>query len=410
VSAELVIAVHPPFAWLVAWEALAAAGPRWVLVTSAASRDHLAREGRLGALADVVVPPSYDLATLSDLIAPWVDRAPGHTRVATMIEPLQIVVAELRRRFGLPGPMPDELLPFTNKLAMKSAMREVGDLLPRYLPHDRAAFRAEPDAYLRRVERALGLPVFAKPVSENSSAGTAKLETPAQLRAFLESSPHELELDEHIDAVAAYHLDAVVVGGAVRWFGCGRYLAPQGESLSGAPLAGSSIAQDEPLFGELERLNARLLGAFDRVPDGCTHLEILRRPDGRCVFLEVAARTPGCRMPEMHRIHRGVDLRVIHYAVAAGLPVEGGRTGPHAGWYSPMKTEPGRIARLVDPPFGCEHEGEWQRSWLAREDVARTMSMADCLGFFVVWDRDRARLDADLSRLATHRPYELEPG
>ncbi len=408
-SVDTLIAVHPPFAWLVDWAGLAAAVQHCVIVTSAASRERLARENRLGHLTSVVACDRFDVGTIERAIDPWIARAggPSRVRVATMIEPMQIPVAEVRQRLSILGPSPDALRPFTNKLAMKAAMRGAEAYLPRYLAHDRNKFAADPEGYVARVIHTLGLPIFAKPISENSSAGTARLDTALALSDFLARSPHDLELDEFVVG-EGYHLDSVVIEGAVAWFGAGRYLAPQSETLSGAPLGGISIGPGDALFPELERLNATLLGAFDCVPDGCTHLEVLRRPDGRWVFLEVAARVPGGMLPEMHRMRRGIDLRSIHYQIQADLPatlIE--RAGPHAAHYCPMKTLPGAIAEFVPPPFTSEHTSEWAAAWIGRTDVAYTISMADCLGFFVLSNHDRAALERDLARLEGFRPYEI---
>jgi hypothetical protein len=409
VSVEVVVSVHPPFAWLVDWQRLAASVPRWYLVTSPESRERLDEEGKLEGLADVVATTEFDVPSLERIVAPWCRSAssPGAVRIATMIEPMQVPVAELRRRLGVPGSDIEQIRPFTDKLVMKGAMRAVAGYLPRYLKHDPLAFAADKPGYANRVMSTLGPRVFAKPVAENSSVDTADIRSPAELISFLERSRPDLELDEFVVG-EGYHLDSVIIDGAVKWFGAGRYAAPQGQTLEGAPLAGISVTPRDPLYGELEDLNAILLGAFSHVPDGCTHMEVLRRPDGRWVFLEVAARVPGVRCPEMHRISRGVDLRVVHYLVQAGQPVDlSGESGPHAAYYCPMKTEAGRISRTRSPSFESEHTVSWNESWLTRSDTARTMSMADCLGYFVLWNHDRDALERDLVRTHGFRAYDL---
>jgi hypothetical protein len=409
-SVELVVAIHPPFAWLVDWASLTASGARWFLVTSAESRDRLAAEGRLGGFSAVATAEAFDVETLSRIVEPWLASAssPAAVRLATMIEPMQMPVARLRTRYGVPGPSPEQMRPFSDKLAMKAAMRGVDEYLPRYRAHDRAAFAADPDRYLAAIVAALGLPIFAKPIAENSSVGTARLDTPAALADFLRCSPYDLELDEYIEG-DGFHLDALIRGGEIIWFGAGRYVAPQGLTLRGAPLAGRTMLPGEPIFHELERLNVRLIGSFAHVPDGGTHMEVLRRPDGRWVFIEVAARVSGVRVPEAHLISRGMDVRRAHYALHAGLPIEVPDTvGPYAGYYCPMKTEPGRIASILTPPFESEHRWDWAPAWRDRLDVARTMSMGDCLGFCVLWNRSLEALERDLARLEGFRPYVLE--
>lgn len=67
----------------------------------------------------------------------------------------------------------------------------------------------------------------------------------------------------------------------------------------------------------------------------------------------------------------------------------------------------GRIASVNPPPFRSHHSGEWSASWLEREDIATTMSMADCLGVFVLWSDERSVLESDLEQLTDFRPYEL---
>jgi hypothetical protein len=409
VSVEVVVAVHPPFAWLVDWQRLAASGSHWFLVTTDESKERLAAEGRLDGFAGVATSSAFDVATLGRVIEPWLRGASSRAgvRIATMIEPMQLPLAQLRHALGVPGPTPSQILPFTDKLAMKAAMRGVDALLPRYLPHQHGAFLADPRGYVARVTAQLGPVVFAKPIAENSSIGTARLGDHAELIAFLDSSPYALELDEFVEG-EGYHLDSVIVNGRVSWFGAGRYAAPQGQTLDGAPLAGISVDRTDPLYDEVEDLNRTLLGSFPRVPDGCTHMEVLRRADGRWVFLEVAARVPGVRCPEMHRISRGIDLRAVHYLIQADLPVDlTGVPGPHAAYYCPMKTEPGTIASTRAPDFESPYTVEWNRSWLSRPDVARTMSQADCLGYFVLWNEDRSALERDLARTEGFRAYEI---
>lgn len=96
------------------------------------------------------------------------------------------------------------------------------------------------------------------------------------------------------------------------------------------------------------------------------------------------------------------------YQIQAEQPIDlHEEHGPHAGYYCPMKTTLGRIASVNPPPFRSHHSGEWSASWLEREDIATTMSMADCLGVFVLWSDERSVLESDLEQLTDFRPYEL---
>jgi hypothetical protein len=406
---ETIIVIHPPFAWLLDWPAIVSPTQRWYLVTTPASLARLQREDKLRAFCATHASSTFSEQALAPIIEPWVRAQPDSSRVRilSMIEPVQLAVAQLRERFATPGPSVRAATTFTNKLAMKSAMTGVDDLLPAHVAFDRSEFERAPHEYARAVFAKLGGPLFVKPLAENSSVDTARIDDPQQLVAHLHGARADLEIDEYIDG-DGFHLDSVIVDGRVAWFGAGWYLAPQGQTLHGKPLAGAAIAPNDALFEELRALNQRLLSSFDRVPDGCTHMEVLRRRDGRWVFLEVAARVPGARVVETYEITRGINLRHTHYQLLAGLPVDlTERRGPYAGYYCPMKTEPGVIERVVSPPFSCAHRGEWDAAWITRTDTAKSMAMADCMGVFILWDEDQKRVRRELEALEAYRPYVL---
>jgi hypothetical protein len=408
-TAEVVIAVHPPFAGLVDWKRLASPSRRWHLLTSGASKAELERTHVTPALAEVAVLDAFDEPSLERAVrarlGATAERA--RTRLATMIEPLQRTAARLRDRLQIPGAGEADVLPFVDKVVMKNAMRGVDALLPRFVPADPAECRLDPRAWAERLVSDLGLPLFAKPRDQNSCAGTARLETREALEQYGQRAAGPFELDELVEG-DVYHLDAVIVGGVIRWFGAGRYLWPPYQTLSGAPLAGIVIGPGHGRFEELRRLNERLLRAFASVPDGCTHLEAIRRPDGRWCFLEVAARTPGWRIPEIHRLHRGVDLRLVHYQVQAGIePDLEERPGPVAGYYCALKTDRGRIDRLNAPTFRSAHEITWFQRWVEAEDVVRSNTMADFLGAAVLWSQSWDAVWDDLCALEGFRPYTI---
>jgi hypothetical protein len=408
-TSQLVIAIHPPFARLVDWSVLARGRPCWHLLTSPASLAELVASGRSDALTEAAALDAFDHETLRQEVARRiplsVDRA--HVRLASMIEPMQRVVARLRGELQIPGASEAQVLPFVDKVEMKRAMRGVDDWLPRYVVADVDGWRADPRAAAAGVVAELGLPVFAKPRAENSCAGTARLDTVEQLAGYIERATTAFEVDEFVEG-DVYHLDSVVVDGVTRWFGAGRYVWPPYKTLTGAPLADIVIGPTHPQFEELRTVNGRLLCAFPAIPDGCTHLEAIRRADGRWYFLEIACRTPGWRIPEIHRIHRGVDLRVVHYQVQAGLdPDLEERPGPVAGYYCPLKTDPGRIERVHEPPFRSACEMTWSRSWQQSTGVVRANTMADFLGAAVLRNESWDALWQDLASLDGFRPYTI---
>ncbi len=231
-------------------------------------------------------------------------------RIDSMSEYWLSTEARLREDFNVWGLRPADLEVIQRKTGMKSLFAKAGvPAAPAHLVRDPEAVRA----FVRQV----GYPLVAKPDIGVGASRTWKLETGADLEAFLGSRP-----------AVDYVLEGFVQGDIVTYDG----LADRdGHVVFDASLRYSRgimevVNEDADVWYHAARViepdlvdaGRRLVKSFD-IRERFFHVEFFRCPDGSLVALEVNVRPPGGMTVDMWNYQNDADL----YRTWADLVVHG---------------------------------------------------------------------------------------
>jgi hypothetical protein len=231
-------------------------------------------------------------------------------RIDSMSEYWLSTEARLREDFNVWGLRPADLEVIQRKTGMKSLFAKAGvPAAPAHLVRDPEAARA----FVRQV----GYPLVAKPDIGVGASRTWKLETGADLEAFLGSRP-----------AVDYVLEGFVHGDIVTYDG----LADRdGRVVFEASLRYSRgimevVNEDADVWYHAARViepdlvdaGRRLVKSFD-IRERFFHIEFFRCPDGSLVALEVNVRPPGGMTVDMWNYQNDADL----YRTWADLVVHG---------------------------------------------------------------------------------------
>jgi biotin carboxylase len=241
--------------------------------------------------------------------------------VLALSERAALTAGYLRSWLGLDGPGVETVLGCTNKYVMKQRLSAAGLRT--------APFRlAGSPAQVRAAVHELGLPAVIKPVLGAGSdamfvvRSTDELHAPP-LKAYLgrllapattSEKTFPVIVESMLPLSAELHCDGYVEGGVVRYARVSRYLRPVLQ-YAGAIFGSSTLAQDDPVAIEVQRLHARAVSALG-LGHATTHLEVLD-VDGALHLGEIAARPGGGGIRRMLQLRDGFDSREA--MVRAGL-------------------------------------------------------------------------------------------
>ena len=241
-----------------------------------------------------------------DVIARVTDWLRGREvdRVVANWEPLVVLAAWLRERFGLPGMSVDTVLGFRDKQLMKQRVAAAGLRVPR-------AARVRTVSEARAAAERIGYPLILKPIAGAGSADTHKVESAAQLEQALRQMLHigEASCEEFIEG-EEFTFDTVCVEGKPAFMNVAHYLpkpliARTNEWISPVIITVRDLAQSV-LAGGLE-LGAAVLDALG-MGDGFTHMEWYRKPSGEVVFGEIGCRPGGAHLVDQMNYTCDIDL------------------------------------------------------------------------------------------------------
>ncbi|MGW7110568.1 ATP-grasp domain-containing protein [Streptomyces xanthophaeus] len=283
-----------------------------------------ARE-RIAAMAEVEDISSFeDLRAAVTRVVQQVGRPVD--QIITLSEFTLDAVARVRQALGIPGPGPEEVAVYRNKVRMKELLAEAGLRVPHF-------------AGCESVEQTLefagtcGYPLIVKPVDGAGSIGVHLIEDERALRALCGTQELEgNEIEEFISGTV-HHVDGFAdADGKIVFQVVSRYLNDCLSFEGGAPL-GSVVLQRGELRARVEQFTQSCVTALGMrgMP---FHLELFVTEAGELVFLEVAGRIGGGEVPYL--IHKlfGVNLFEVWLKSLTGkpLPATPKDGDPAGGW------------------------------------------------------------------------------
>jgi len=225
-------------------------------------------------------------------------------RVLSNWEPLVILAARIRERWGVPGMSVDAVTGFRDKQLMKERVAAAGLRVPR----SRRVF-TERDT--RAAAEEIGFPLIIKPIAGAGSADTYKVESRAELDATLVKMRNvgEASCEEFIEG-EEYTYDTLSIGGTPAYENIARYLPKPLEMRSVervSPIIITVRDMSQPrLRGGIE-LGRRVLKALG-MGDGFTHMEWFLTPKGEAVFGEIGCRPGGAHLVDQMNYTSDIDL------------------------------------------------------------------------------------------------------
>jgi ATP-grasp domain-containing protein len=225
-------------------------------------------------------------------------------RILANWEPLVIVAARMRERFGIPGMSVDAVRGFRDKQLMKERVAAAGLRVPRS-----ARVRTVKDVW--GALEVTGYPAIIKPISGAGSADTYRVESEKDMQKVLPHMQHvtEASCEEFIDG-EEYTYDTAAIGGKPAYESVTRYFPNALEMRSNewiSPIMLSVRDLAQPHLAPGIELGRKVLAALG-MGDGMSHMEWFRKPDGEVVFGEVACRPGGACVVDLMNYTGDIDL------------------------------------------------------------------------------------------------------
>ncbi len=307
-------------------------------------------------LADYLqVPRIMDEDDVIARVHAWL-RGRRVDRVLANWEPLVILAARLRERFGLPGMSVNTVEGFRDKQLMKERVKAAGLRVPY-------AFKCLSEAQLREAAEQVGFPLIVKPISGAGSADTYKCDDQAELERAISAVRHvQVVSVEEFIAGEEFTFDTVSIDGTPVYENIAAYLpkplvARSEEWISPVIITVRDMQQPRLQPGiELGRKVLKALG----MGDGFTHMEWFLTPKGEAVFGEIGCRPGGACLVDQMNYTGDLDLFREWARVACWRRFEGPTARKYnTGIVFKRALGQGRITRITGLRDYMRRYGQW---------------------------------------------------
>ncbi len=255
------------------------------------------------------VPRILDEDDVLERTSAWLRGKPVD-RVLSNWEPLVLLAARMRERWGVPGMSTDVVNGFRDKKLMKDRVAAAGLRVPR---SERVTRTTTEDTAKRTREAAekIGFPLIIKPIAGAGSADTYSCRDEEQLeRAIaLTARVRETSVEEYVEG-EEFTYDTLCVGGEPVYENVAQYLPKPLEARSEewiSPVIITVRDLSQPKIQQGIALGRKVLKALN-MGDGFTHMEWFFTPKGEVVFGEIGCRPGGARLVDQMNYTSDVDL------------------------------------------------------------------------------------------------------
>jgi hypothetical protein len=309
------------------------------------------------------VPKVLDEGDVADRVSHWL-RGRSLDRVLTNWEPLVMLAARLRERWGMPGMSVETARGFRDKELMKTRLRAAGLRVPRSRRvHDARETWAAAEE--------IGYPLILKPIAGAGSADTFRVESKADLERTLPKlgALSQASCEEYIDG-EEFTFDTLCLRGKPVMENVTQYFPKPLEAATTewiSPIALSVRDLTQPHLAGGIALGRAALEALG-MDSGFTHMEWYRTSNGEAVFGEIACRPGGAGLVDQMNYTCDADYfrewaRITAFGYFEGTTVRKFNVGlifkRALGW--------GNITRV-------DGLGDWLRAcggWVVEEGLSR---------------------------------------
>ncbi len=286
----------------------------WVEQAASQTRDVIVQHWRVEDVLDV----AQLLHAVNEVSA----RIGGVERLFGAYEQLQVPLAEVRERIGIPGLPVQAALNFRDKSRMKDVLRA------HHLPCARHALVDKFVDAIAFAER-VGFPLVIKPQAGAGALSTYRVDDAQSLSEALDltrpSSAAPVMLEEFITG-SEHSFETVSIDGRAVWHSLTHYHPTPLEVLRNPWIQWVVVLPrevDHPMFDDIKAAASTALSALGQTT-GLSHMEWFRRADGSVAISEVAARPPGAQITTL--MSRASDTDFV--SSWASLMVYGEFTAP----------------------------------------------------------------------------------
>ncbi len=249
------------------------------------------------------VPRLLDEADVMNRVSDWL-RGKTVDRVLTNWEPMVLVAARLRERWGMPGMSVDTVRGFRDKQVMKERVRAAGLRVPR-------SRRVRTAAQVHEAAEEIGYPLVIKPIAGAGSADTFKVSSLRELEEVLPRIGHlvEASCEEYIEG-EELTFDTLAMAGRPVFENVMSYFPKPLEARTQewiSPMGISHRDLSKPKLAGGIALGRAVLDAL-AMGDGFSHMEWFLTPNGEAVFGEIACRPGGASLVDQMNYSCDVDL------------------------------------------------------------------------------------------------------
>jgi biotin carboxylase len=328
-----------------------------------AAREALPREVRPYLHDYLQVPRIMDEDDVIERVTAWM-RGKEVDRVLANWEPLVILAARIRERWGMPGMSTDAVRGFRDKELMKERVRAAGLRVPR-------SRRVRTEREIREAAEFIGYPLILKPIAGAGSADTYRVGDKAELDRVipLMRGVQEASCEEYIEG-EEFTFDTVCVEGKPVYENIAAYLPKPIEMRSLewiSPVIITVREMYQPRLNPGVELGRNVLGALG-MGTGFTHMEWFLTPKGEAVFGEIGCRPGGGHIVDQMNYTSDIDLFREWARVACWGAFEAPTERKYnAGIIFKRAQGSGRITRI-------EGLGDWLREagkWCVEEQLLR---------------------------------------
>ena len=309
------------------------------------------------------VPRIMDEDDVIARVSKWL-RGVEVDNVLSNWEPLVILAARLRDRWGIPGMSVDAVNGFRDKQLMKERVKAAGLRVPK-------SHRVTTEKETRAAAEDIGYPLILKPIAGAGSADTYKVSSDAELDRVLKlmRGVPEASCEEYIEG-EEFTCDTVCIDGKPAYENVASYLPKPLEMrtlewVSPVIITVRDLSTKKMQAGlELGRNVVKALG----MGSGFTHMEWFYTPKGEAVFGEIGCRPGGAHLVDQMNYTSDIDLFTewarasVLGKFAANVPRK-----YNAGIVFKRAMGEGRITRI-------EGLGQWMRDcgeWVVEDKLLR---------------------------------------